>query len=142
MLMMALTRLGWPTYRSTNIFAFACRLYPNWSSHSLENVAAQLKSAHVAEDRALPDARLVKDVFFDLLRRIPTVKKISDQAYLSPPLAFADAPLFAIEPPVGFEALTTAITERCAITIRYDRDLHRVKSSKITPRLVLGHMVL
>jgi hypothetical protein len=89
--MMALTRLGWPPYRSTDIFDFACRLYPNWSSHSLENVAAQLKSARVAEDRALPDARLVKDVFFDRLRRPPTVKKISEQACLSPPLTFADA---------------------------------------------------
>jgi len=56
---------------------------------------------------------LVKDVFFDQLRRTPTVKEISDLVRLSPPLTLADSPVYAIEPPKGFEALTTAIAEGC-----------------------------
>jgi hypothetical protein len=33
-------------------------------------------------------------------------------------LRFADAPVCTIEPPAGFEALSTAITERCAMQRR------------------------
>jgi len=66
--------VAYQPHRSMDILDFACRLYSNWSSHSLENVAAQRKRAHVAEDRALPNTRLLKDVFFNLLRRTPTVK--------------------------------------------------------------------
>jgi predicted DNA-binding transcriptional regulator YafY len=36
-----------------------------------------------------------------------------------------------------FEAVTTAIAERCAITIIYERGLQRSKRRKITPRLML-----
>jgi predicted DNA-binding transcriptional regulator YafY len=53
------------------------------------------------------------------------------------PLIFADAPVYAIDPPAGFEALTMAMSERRAITIVYDHRSHRPKPRKITPHLVL-----
>jgi DNA polymerase III epsilon subunit-like protein len=104
----------------------AHQLYPAWSSHSLEleNLAIRLNVANGAVHRALGDASLVKDIFLELLRRTPTVKKISDLVRLSPPLTFANALIFPIEPPAGFEALTTAITERCAMLIAHERESH------------------
>jgi predicted DNA-binding transcriptional regulator YafY len=53
------------------------------------------------------------------------------------PLTFADARVYAIEPPSGFEVLSTAIAERCAITIVYEHGWHRPTPRTITPRLVL-----
>jgi DNA polymerase III epsilon subunit-like protein len=91
----------------------------------LGHVATRLNVANGAEHRALSDARLVKDVFLAMLKDILTVKTIADLMRVSPPLTFADAPVCAIESPGGFEALSTAITERCAIAIVYDRGLPR-----------------
>jgi DNA polymerase III epsilon subunit-like protein len=93
------------------------QLYPAWPSHSLENVAMRLNVAGGAEHRALPDARLVKDVFLELLRRNPTVKKFSDLRCVSQPLTFVDAPVCAIELPAGFEVLATALAERSSVAI-------------------------
>jgi DNA polymerase III epsilon subunit-like protein len=90
-----------------------------------------------AEHRALSDARLVRDVFLELLRRTPTVKSIADLVRISPLLTFADAPFCAIKAPTGFEALTTAMAEQCAITIAYERGWQRPQARMITPRLVL-----
>jgi DNA polymerase III epsilon subunit-like protein len=119
------------------------RLYLTWPSHSLENLATRLNVANGAKPRALSDARLVKDVFLELLRRTATLKKISALTRVSQPLTFADALVCAIEPPPGFEALTTAIAERCAITIVYECRVHRAKPRKITPRLVMeAHRVV
>ena len=112
----------------------ARRLFPAWPSHSLENVAIGLNIANKAEHRALSDARLVKDVFLELLLHIPTVNSIADLVRVSPLLTFADAPVCAIEPPEGFEALTTAITERCAITIVYEQGWQRPRPQTMTPR--------
>jgi DNA polymerase-3 subunit epsilon len=138
-LAMALTRLGigFPPHCVFNTLDLARHLFPAWSSHSLENVATRLRVANRAEHRALSDARLVKDIFLTMLRRAPTVKKIADLAGLSPPLTFADAPVFAIEPPAGFEVLTTAMAQQCAITIVYERGSQRPGRRKITPRLVM-----
>jgi predicted DNA-binding transcriptional regulator YafY len=80
---------------------------------------------------------LVKDVFLAMLPRIPTLKKISEFMRVSQPLTFADAPVFAMEPPSGFEALSTAIAERCTITIIYEHEWPRPKPRVITLRLVL-----
>jgi DNA polymerase III epsilon subunit family exonuclease len=113
------------------------RLYPTWPSHSLEHVASRLKVAYRAEHRALSDARLVKDVFLELLRRTPTVKKLLDLTCVSQPLTFADAPVCAIDPPAGLEALAMAMTEQCAITIVYESGWQRPTPRKITPHLVL-----
>jgi predicted DNA-binding transcriptional regulator YafY len=96
-----------------------------------------LKSANRAEHRALSDARLVKDVFLAMLRRTPTLTKISEFMHVSQPLTFADARVCAIEPPSGFEAISTAIAERCTITIIYEHGSPRPGPRKITPRLVL-----
>jgi DNA polymerase III epsilon subunit family exonuclease len=138
-LAMALTRLGiaYPPHCLFDTLDLTHRLYPTWPSHSLENVAARLKIANGAEHRALSDARLVKDIFLAMLRRIPTVKTITDLGYLSPPLTFDDGPVLAIEPPVGFEALAVAITQRCPTTIIYERGSQRPEPRKITPRVVL-----
>jgi hypothetical protein len=70
-----------------------------------------------------------------MLRRTPTVKKIAALVRLSTPLTFAS--VFPTESPPGFEALSTAMTERCAITIVYDRGSQRPGPRKITPRLML-----
>jgi DNA polymerase-3 subunit epsilon len=138
-LAMALTRLGiaCPPHGGFDTLDMTRRLYPAWSSHSLGHVAIRLKVASGAAHRALSDARLVKDVFLAILQHAPTVRTITDLEHLSPPLTFANAPVCAIEPPPGFEALTTAIAERCAITIIYDRGSQRLGPRKITPRLVL-----
>jgi hypothetical protein len=103
----------------------------------LEHGAAAPKIANRAEHRALPGASLVKDVFPTMLRRIPTVNKIADPAHLSPPLTFADTPVFAIEPPADFEALTAALSAHCAGMMRYERGMPCEGGRKITPRLVL-----
>jgi DNA polymerase III epsilon subunit len=138
-LAMALTRLGlaYPLHSLFDTLEMARRLYPIWHSHRLENVAARLKSANRAEHRALSDARLVKDVFLAMLRRTPTLTKISEFMHVSQPLTFADARVCAIEPPSGFEAISTAIAERCTITIIYEHGSPRPGPRKITPRLVL-----
>jgi DNA polymerase III epsilon subunit family exonuclease len=138
-LSMALTRLGivYPLHDVLDTLDIARRLYPEWHSHSLEHVADSLKIANTAEHRALSDARVVKDVFRAMLRRTPTVKAIADLMRVSQPLMFADAPVFAIEPPPGFEALSTAIAEQCTITIIYEHRSQRPKLRKITPHLVL-----
>jgi DNA polymerase-3 subunit epsilon len=75
---MALTRLGiaFPPHYVIDTLDMARRLYPTWPSYSLEHVAGRLKVANGPEHRALPDARKVKDVFLELLRRIPTVKNL------------------------------------------------------------------
>jgi DNA polymerase III epsilon subunit-like protein len=72
----------------------------------LEHVATGLKVANRAEHRALSDARLVKEIFLAILKDIPTVRTITDLAYFSLQLTFADATVCAIEPPPSFEALT------------------------------------
>jgi DNA polymerase III subunit epsilon len=138
-LAMALARLGmpYPPHRFIDTLDLARRLYPTWPSHSLENLAPRLNVANGAEHRALPDAVLVKDVFVALLRGRPTVKNIVDLVRLSPPLTFANALVFPVEPPVGFEALATALSERCAMTMVYGRGRHHIKPRKITPRLLL-----
>jgi hypothetical protein len=50
---------------------------------------------------------------------------------------FADAPVFRMRPPAGFEVLTTAIAERCAVTIVYEHGSQRTVPRRITPRPVL-----
>jgi DNA polymerase III epsilon subunit family exonuclease len=138
-LAMALIRLGiaCPPHYLCDTLDMARRLYPAWPSHSLEHVASRLNVAYRAEHRALSDARLVKDVFLAMLRRAPTLKKISELARVTQPLRFADAPVFAIDPPAGFEALSTAIAERCMITIIYEHGWPRPQPRVITPRLVV-----
>jgi predicted DNA-binding transcriptional regulator YafY len=76
--------------------------------------------------------------FWTVLPRTPTLHHTSDLVARSQPLTFADAPVFAIEPPPGFEALTTALSERCAITIVYEHEWQRPAPRTITPRLVLA----
>jgi DNA polymerase III epsilon subunit family exonuclease len=138
-LAMTLTRLGIadPPHYVCDTLEMTRRLYPTWPSHRLEHVATRLNVANGAEHRALSDARLVKDVFLAMLRRTLTLTKISEFMHVSQPLTFADARVCAIEPPWGFEALSTAIAERCAITIIYDRGVPRSGPRMITPRLVL-----
>jgi predicted DNA-binding transcriptional regulator YafY len=136
---MSLTRLSiaYPPHSLFDTLDMTRRLYPTWPSHSLEHVATRLKGANKAEHWALSDARLVKDIFLAMLKDIPTVKTTADVMRVSQPLSFADAPVFAIQPPAGFEALSEAIAERCAITIIYDRGVPRSGPRTITPRLVL-----
>ena len=138
-LAMALIRLGiaFPPHRLFDTLDLARQLFPLWPSHSLEHLALRLKVANGAEHRALSDARLVKDVFLAMLRRTPTVGTVTDLASFARPLTFADAPVSAIEPPPGFEVLTTAIAERCAITIVYEQGWQRLTPRMITPHLVL-----
>jgi DNA polymerase III epsilon subunit family exonuclease len=138
-LAMALARLGiaYPPHYVCDTMDIARRLYPIWSSHRLEHVATRLNAANRAKHRALSDARLVKDVFLAMLRRTPALTKISELMRVSQPLTFADAPVSAIEPPAGFEALSLAMTERCAIMIVYEHGWHRPQARLITPRLVL-----
>src|SRR4029453_2761490 len=62
---------------------------------------------------------------------------MSGLVHISPLLTFANAPVFAIEPPPGFEALTIALSERCAITVVYEHGRQRPQPRMITPRLVL-----
>ena len=138
-LAMALTRLGiaYPPHSVFDTLEMARRLYPAWPSHSLEHGAARLKVANRAEHRALSDARLVKDIFLAMLQHTPTLKRLSELMRVSQPLTFADAPVYAIDPPAGFEALTMAMTEQCAITIVYEHGWQRPTPRMITPRLVL-----
>jgi predicted DNA-binding transcriptional regulator YafY len=96
-----------------------------------------MKIANKAEHRALSDARLVKDIFLAMLQHTPTLKKLSELMRVSQPLTFADAPVYAIDPPAGFEALTMAITERRTITIVYEQRWQRPTPRMITPSLVL-----
>jgi predicted DNA-binding transcriptional regulator YafY len=80
---------------------------------------------------------LVKDIFLAMLKDIPTVKTIPDVMRVSQPLTFADSPVCAIEGPPGFEVLTTAIAERCAIAIVYEQGWQRPQPRMITPYMVL-----
>ena len=138
-LAMALIRLGIvsPPHHVLDTLDTARRLYPTWPSYSLEYVATRLEVANKSEHRALSDARLVKDVFLAMLRHIAAVNTVADVMRVLQPLTFADARVYAIEPPSGFEVLSTAIAERCAITIVYEHGWHRPTPRPITPRLVL-----
>jgi DNA polymerase-3 subunit epsilon len=138
-LAVSLIRLGiaYPPNSVCDTLDMARRLSPTWPSHSLEHVAIKLNVANKAEHRALSDARAVKDIFLAMLQHALTVKTIADVMRLSPLLIFADAPVFAIQPPPGFEALTTALSQRCAVTIVYEHRWQQPKPRIITPRLVL-----
>jgi predicted DNA-binding transcriptional regulator YafY len=74
---------------------------------------------------------------FCMLRYTPTVETIADLVHISSLLTFANAPVCAIDPPAGFEALSTAITEQCAITIVYEPGWQQPTPRLITPRLLL-----
>jgi DNA polymerase III subunit epsilon len=113
------------------------RLSPTWPSHALERVATTLKVATGTQHRALADARLVKEIFLKILRSRPTVRTVADLARLSPPLTFADAPVFPIEPPARFQALAMALVEGSALTIVYESGGQGAWVRRITPRLVL-----
>lgn len=119
----ALTRLGiaCPPHDLFDTLELARQLYPIWPSHSLENIAIRLHVAGGREHRALPDARLVKDVFLELLQRTPTVKSIADLVHISSPLTFADAPT-ASNPPQGLCASRTS----CPIETGESCDLLRL----------------
>jgi DNA polymerase III epsilon subunit family exonuclease len=138
-LAMALTRLGiaYPPHYLFDTLDMARRLYSTWPNHSLEHLAIRLNVANEADHRALSDAWLVKDIFLAMLKGIPTVKKLSELMRVSQPLTFADAPVFPIEPPVGFEALATALAECCAMVMVYARGLQALGPWKITLRIML-----
>jgi len=138
-LAMALIRLGiaYPPHDVFDTLDMARRLYPIWPSHSLEHMATRLKIANRAEHRALSDARLVKDILLAMLKDIPSVKTIADVMRVSPPLTFSDAPVCAVELPSCFEALSMAMTKRCAIAIVYEHGWPRPTPRVITPHLVL-----
>jgi DNA polymerase III epsilon subunit family exonuclease len=135
-LAMALMRLGiaFPPHCLFDTLGLARRLFPRWPSHSLENVATVLSVANRTGHRALPDARLVKDVFRAMLRCRPSIKTMADLVRLSTPLTFADAPVYTIQPPAGFEALAMALAGRCAMMIVYEKGMQRSRPRKITPR--------
>jgi WYL domain len=107
------------------------------SNYRIENAAAtqqvlwELSTAHCLTPS------WSKTLFFALLQRTPTVKKIADLVRLSPLLIFADAPVFSIDPPAGFEVLAPALTERCPIIMVYKRGMQGQEPRKITSRLVL-----
>jgi DNA polymerase III epsilon subunit-like protein len=138
-LAMALTRLGitFPPHSLFDTLDMARRLSRTWPSHNSETVATRPKVTNGAEHRALADACLVKDIFLATLKDVPTVKSIADLVHISPLLTSGDTPVCAIQPRAGFEALTTAMAERCAIAIVYDRESQRPGPRKITPRLML-----
>jgi predicted DNA-binding transcriptional regulator YafY len=95
-----------------------------------------MKIAHGAEHRVLADACMVKDIFLAMLQHAPTVRTITDNIYYLRS-SWADALVSAIDPPVDFEALATAITEQCAITIVYEHGWQPSRPRTITPRLLL-----
>jgi hypothetical protein len=80
---------------------------------------------------------LVKYVCLATLRPTSTIEVIAVLVQLSPQLTFADALVSAIEPSAGVEALSTAMAERCTITIIYEHGWQRPTPRMITPRLVL-----
>jgi DNA polymerase III epsilon subunit-like protein len=131
-LAMALTRLGiaFPSHNIFDTLDMARRLYPAWPSHRLEHVATRQNVANSAAHRALSDARLVKEIFLAMLQHVPTVRTMADPGWLWPTLTFANASVCAIEPPAGFAVLTTTMTEKCAITIIYER---ATQPSRIRP---------
>jgi DNA polymerase III epsilon subunit-like protein len=86
----------------------------------LENIAIRLHVAGGREHRALPDARLVKDVFLELLQRTPTVKSIADLMHISA-THLADAST-ASNPPPGLCASRTS----CPIETDESCDLLRL----------------
>jgi predicted DNA-binding transcriptional regulator YafY len=83
------------------------------------------------------EARLVKDVFLEVLRHRPSIKTMADLARLSPMLTFADAPVVPAALPTGFEPLATALFESRALTISYALVGRGAEVRKITPRLLL-----
>jgi DNA polymerase III epsilon subunit-like protein len=129
--------IAYPPHSVFDTLEMARRLYPAWHSHSLEYVATRLKVTNRAEHRVLFDARLVKEIFLAMLRHAPSVNTVAGVMRVSQPSTFADAPVFTIEPPAGFEVLMTAIAERCAMTIVYEHGWQRPTPRLITPRLVL-----
>jgi DNA polymerase III epsilon subunit family exonuclease len=141
-LAMSLIRLdiAYPPHYLLDTLELARRLYPTWQNHSLEHVAIKLNVANKAGHRAVSDARAVKDIFVAMLQHAPTVTTIADVMRLSPLLTFADAPVFDIHPPPGFEALTTALSEQCAVTIVYEHGWQRPGPRTITPHLVLWYI--
>ncbi|HEX2278399.1 MAG TPA: exonuclease domain-containing protein [Candidatus Tectomicrobia bacterium] len=136
---MALARLGMtaPPHCLFDTLDLTRRLYPTWPSHALERVATSLQLTTGSQHRALADARLVKEVFLKVLCGRPMVRTVADLARLSPPLTFADAPVFPIEPPARFAPLAMALAENCALTIVYASGGRGAWVRKITPRLVL-----
>jgi hypothetical protein len=103
----------------------------------VEKLASRLTVANEAAHRARSDACLVIDAFLASLQGIPTVSIIAAVMSVAQPLTFAEALVFAIAPPAGFEVLTPALSERCAITIVYADGSQRPGPRKVAPRFVL-----
>jgi DNA polymerase III epsilon subunit-like protein len=126
----------WRSHPPHDLFAtvdFVCWLCPPWPSLSIENMAARLKIANEAAHRALGDARLVKEIFLAVLQDAPPIRAITDLRRLSPPLTFADAPVCAIEPSPGFEALAMAIAERYIMMVVYAGGTQPSRPCIVTP---------
>ena len=139
-LAMAMTRAGmrYPQHWMFDTLALARLLRPSLTSYTLERVGIALNVAQGAPHRALGDARLVKDVFLALLRRLSPRMTIADLARLSPPLTFADATIVPIKPPPGFEPLAMALAEHCAVVVAYEGSRPQVNPRTITPRILWG----
>jgi DNA polymerase III epsilon subunit family exonuclease len=136
-LALARLRMNAPPHCLFDTLDLTRRLYPTWPSHALERVAISLKLTTGTQHRALADARLVKEIFLKILGSRPMVRTVADLARLSPPLTFADAPVFPIAPPARFAALAMALAEHCAVTIEYASGGRGTWVRRITPSLVL-----
>jgi len=138
-LAIAIVRLGLPplAHRMIDTRGLARTLCPSLPSYTLEVVAQALGICHGGLHRALPDALLVKEVFQALLRGQSAPTSLADLLAVSPPLSFADAQVFPLDPSPALGDLGVALAKRCPLRIVYAGGLPESKPRTVTPSVLL-----
>lgn len=108
-------------------------LSPQAKNFKLETLARELGIAEREEHRALADSLLLKDVFLEFIRRSKESFSLLDLLAMRQPLRFADAGVYTIDPPVGFEKLGGAIEDQEVIEMVYDGGSQGQSPRLVTP---------
>jgi DNA polymerase-3 subunit epsilon len=132
-------RLGLPLpgHATVDTCTLARTAVPNQPSYALQSLGVMLGQGAAQRHRALADARLTRDVFLALIRRLPGVKTAGDLVRLVPPFSFEVARAYLAAAPEGFEALGGAIARKQTVTIDYDEGGGGPGPRIIVPRAVL-----
>ena len=93
--------------------------------------------AESEDHRALSDSRLAMALLTHMVGRWERLRTVEDLFRLSPPVTADDSRTFPMDPPVGFEDLTVAISEQRTIVIAYDGGTWGAAERRITPRVIL-----
>ena len=102
-----MTRKGipFPDLPVIDSIPIARALRPQARNYKLESLGRELDIAEREEHRALADSFLLKDVLLKLIARSRNSCSLVDLIAAQRPIRFAEAGVYTIDPPAGFEKL-------------------------------------